>query len=82
MGGTSAVAPMWAGLAARLAQRLGHPIGFVAPLLYGAQVRGAFRAITSGGNDRYQSAPGWNPCTGLGVPVGTALEAVLRGQDS
>jgi kumamolisin len=82
MGGTSAVAPMWAGLAARIAQRLGHPIGFFAPLFYGAQARGAFRAITSGGNDRYKSAAEWNPCTGLGVPIGTALEAVLRGQGS
>ncbi|MBV8067022.1 MAG: hypothetical protein JO113_03515 [Candidatus Eremiobacteraeota bacterium] len=78
MGGTSAVAPMWAALTARLAQRLGHPLGFFGPLLYSAQTRGAFRAITSGGNDRYQSGPGWNPSTGLGVPIGTTLESLLK----
>jgi kumamolisin len=79
MGGTSAVAPMWAALTARLAQRVGHPLGFFAPLLYGAKTHDAFRAITSGGNDRYKSAKGWNPCTGLGVPIGTALETALTG---
>lgn len=80
MAGTSAVAPMWAALTARLAQRLGHPLGFFAPLLYGSSARDTFRAITSGANDRYASAVGWNPCTGLGVPIGTALESVLRGK--
>jgi kumamolisin len=80
MGGTSAVAPMWAALTARLAQRLGHPLGFFAPLLYGAPARAALRAVTTGGNDRYQSAAGWNPCTGLGVPIGTALESLLTGK--
>ena len=77
MGGSSAVAPMWAALAARIAQRLGHPLGFFAPLLYGANALHAFRAVTLGGNDRYKSARGWNPCTGLGVPIGTALETAL-----
>jgi kumamolisin len=56
---------------------LGHPLGFFAPLLYQAQARSAFRAITLGANDKYTSAPGWNPCTGLGVPIGTALEEIL-----
>jgi kumamolisin len=77
-GGTSAVAPMWAALTARLAQRVGHNAGFFAPLLYSASGEKAFRAITSGGNDRYKAAKGWNPCTGLGVPIGTAVEALLR----
>jgi kumamolisin len=77
MGGSSAVAPMWAALTARLGQRLGHPLGFFAPLLYDSLSSKAFRAVTSGGNDRYKSAKGWNPCAGLGVPVGTAIETVL-----
>jgi kumamolisin len=77
-GGTSAVAPMWAALTARLAQRVGHNLGFFAPILYGANAQKAFRAITSGGNDRYKAAEGWNPCVGLGVPIGTAMEAMLR----
>ena len=80
MGGTSAVAPMWSTLTARLAQRLGHPLGFFAPLLYYARARAAFRTIASGGNDRYKSARGWNPCAGLGVPIGTAIESVLSGK--
>jgi len=73
---------MWAALTARLSQRLGKPLGFFAPLLYAAGARGAFRAITSGANDRYASAPGWDPCTGLGVPIGTALESALRGENA
>jgi kumamolisin len=81
MGGTSAAAPMWCALAARLNQRLGHPIGFFAPLLYGAPA-GTLRDVTSGGNDRFHSSAGWNPCTGLGVPNGDTIEKVLRDASS
>ncbi len=79
MGGTSAVAPAWSALAARLNQRLGHPIGFFAPLLYAARPNSLLRSVTAGSNDRYHGADGWNPCTGLGLPVGSALERALRG---
>jgi kumamolisin len=34
-GGTSAVAPLWAGLLALINQKIGHPVGFLNPLLYG-----------------------------------------------
>jgi kumamolisin len=78
MGGTSAVAPMWSALAARLNQRLGHPIGFFAPLLYGGG-DALLTGVTTGGNDRFASGEGWNPCTGLGVPIGDAIERALRG---
>ena len=78
MGGTSAVAPMWAALAARLNQRLGHSIGFFAPLLYGAPAGTLLRNVTAGGNDRFRSNAGWNPCTGLGVPIGVAIERALK----
>lgn len=77
MGGTSAVAPMWAALTARLNQRLGVPIGFFLPILYG-KPDGLFTEITIGNNGRFSAGPGWNPCTGLGVPTGTAIEAALR----
>lgn len=77
MGGTSAVAPMWTALAARLNERLGHPIGFFAPLLYRAAA-GALRDVTTGRNDRFRCAAGWNPCTGLGVPAGDGVERALR----
>ena len=78
MGGTSAVAPMWAALAARINQRLGVPIGFFSPLLYASREK-ILRDVTDGSNGRYQARAGWNPCTGLGVPLGGAIEAALRG---
>lgn len=81
MGGTSTVAPMWAALAARLNQRLGHSLGFFAPLLYGSG-DSLFRDVTVGGNDRYHSNAGWNPCAGLGVPIGSVIERALRGPGS
>jgi kumamolisin len=76
-GGTSAVAPMWSALAARLNQRLGSPIGLVTPLLY-ASAEPLFRDVTDGSNGRYQARAGWNPCTGLGVPLGQNIETRLR----
>jgi kumamolisin len=82
MGGTSAVAPMWAALAARLNQRIGHSIGFFAPLLYGTAADSIFRDVTVGGNDRYHCTAGWNPCAGLGVPIGSAIERALGGSGS
>ena len=36
VGGTSAVAPLWAALAARMNQLLGQPVGFLQPQLYTA----------------------------------------------
>ena len=78
MGGTSAVAPMWAALTARINQRLGLPIGFFAPLLYARASGGLFRDVTTGSNGRFQARAGWNPCTGLGVPVGVEIEKALR----
>jgi kumamolisin len=78
IGGTSAVAPLWAALVARLAQATGRRFGLLQPALY-AQA-GAFRDITSGTNGTYHAGPGWDPCTGLGSPNGTALLAALGGQ--
>jgi kumamolisin len=77
-GGTSAIAPMWSALTARINQRLTTPAGFFAPLLYAKSSGPLFREVTNGSNDRFHSAAGWNPCTGLGVPIGTAIEAMLR----
>jgi kumamolisin len=82
-GGTSAVAPLWAALVCRFAQSLGHRLGLLQPALYAAAQPGVtpagFRDITSGDNGRYHARAGWDPCTGLGVPDGTALLAVLAG---
>jgi kumamolisin len=79
-GGTSAIAPVWSSLTARLNQRLGKPAGFFGPLLYQHQAQ-SFRDVVDGNNGYYQAGAGWNPCTGLGVPVGTAVESALRGAD-
>lgn len=76
IGGTSAVAPMWAALAACLSEALGAPVGFLNPKLYAAA--GWSRDIVSGNNGTYSARSGWDACTGLGVPVGTRLLAALR----
>jgi kumamolisin len=79
VGGTSAVAPLWAALVARLNQALGRPVGFLQPVLYSA-APGTLHDITSGSNGAYQAGPGWDPCTGLGSPDGTKILAALQGQ--
>jgi kumamolisin len=77
-GGTSAVAPLWAGLTALLNQKLGKPVGFLNPLLYGVASSG-LRDITAGDNGAYAAGPGWDACTGLGSPDGAKLLAALGG---
>jgi kumamolisin len=83
VGGTSAVAPLWAALICRLAQATGKSFGLVQPMLYAGVSSGTaaagFRDITQGNNGAYQAGPGWDACTGLGVPDGTALVARLGG---
>jgi kumamolisin len=76
IGGTSAVAPLWAALLARCNQKLGRSVGDVHAALYqlGPHV---FRDITSGNNGAYHAGPGWDACTGLGSPDGEALVAGL-----
>ncbi len=70
-GGTSAVAPLWAALIARLNQQRSAPVGFLNPLLY--ENPAACRDITSGDNGAYRAGPGWDACTGLGSPNGPAI---------
>jgi kumamolisin len=83
-GGTSAVAPLWAGLIALINQQLGHPAGYLNPILYGrAATIAAFHDITSGtnaitGTQGYSAGPGWDACTGLGTPNGQALLTALE----
>jgi kumamolisin len=78
IGGTSAVAPLWAGLIALMNQKLGKPVGYLNPLLYGSVVgKGALRDIVSGNNGSYSAAAGWDPCTGWGSPVGSKLLKAL-----
>jgi kumamolisin len=75
-GGTSAVAPLWAGLVALLNQKLGHPVGFLNPFLYAHP--NVVRDITGGQTQDYRAGPGWDPCTGLGSPDGMALLQALQ----
>jgi kumamolisin len=75
IGGTSAVAPLWAALIARLNQVSGKPAGYVNPSLY--QNPQALRDITRGNNGDFDAAAGWDACTGLGSPNGAALAKVI-----
>jgi len=77
IGGTSAVAPMWAALAVCLSQELGANVGFINPSLY--KLSGWSRDITSGNNGTYAARSGYDCCTGQGVPIGAKLLAALQG---
>lgn len=74
-GGTSAVAPLWAALVARMAQNTGTPFGLLQPRLYA--LKSGFHDITSGNNGAFAAGPGWDACTGLGSPNGSALLKAL-----
>jgi kumamolisin len=80
VGGTSAVAPLWAGLIALVNQarvEAGQtPVGFVNPQLYAKP--SALRDITSGNNGSYKAGTGWDACTGLGSPNGEAVLSTLQ----
>jgi kumamolisin len=79
IGGTSAVAPLWAGLLALLNQKLPKPMGFLNPLLYGSLAgKGVTRDIVSGNNGAFAAGPGWDACTGWGSPQGSNLLAALQ----
>lgn len=71
VGGTSAVAPLYAGLFAAFGKKL----GFVTPVLF--QNQGAFTDITMGGNGSYEAGVGPDPCTGLGAPIASKLAALF-----
>jgi kumamolisin len=80
VGGTSAVAPLWAGLIARINSAVGAPAGLVNPLLYANP--SALHDITSGDNGAYRAAPGWDACTGLGTPDGQLVRQALAPKPS
>jgi kumamolisin len=77
VGGTSAVAPLIAGLIALANQKLKRKSGFIHPKIY-ASTAPVFKDITNGNNTTaknggYSAGPGWDACTGLGVPLGTVI---------
>jgi kumamolisin len=75
VGGTSAVAPLWAALIALINASKGQPVGFINPKLYKAQ--GVCRDITQGNNGSFAATAGWDACTGLGSPNGQKVAAAL-----
>jgi kumamolisin len=87
VGGTSAVAPLYAGLMALINANLGHPVGYLNSTLYTLPVT-TFRdtlgapgpANNSFGRVKgYNAGPGWDACTGLGSVHGEALQTALAG---
>ncbi|HZD96664.1 MAG TPA: hypothetical protein VE132_00685, partial [Micromonosporaceae bacterium] len=75
IGGTSAVAPLWAALTALANQRNGAPAGAPHARLYTTPT--ALRDITVGDNGGYSAATGWDACTGLGTPHGDLVIAAF-----
>jgi kumamolisin len=71
VGGTSAVAPLYAGLFAAF----GSKLGFVTPTLW--KNPKAFNDITSGDNGLYKAATGPDACSGLGSPVANSIAALF-----
>jgi kumamolisin len=71
VGGTSAVAPLYAGLFAAF----GTKLGFVTPKLWQNQTD--FNDITVGGNGFYSAGAGPDPCSGIGSPIGAGMAALF-----
>ena len=76
IGGTSAVAPLWAALTALANQRNGANAGAPHARLYATPT--AFHDITSGDNGGFSAVDGWDACTGLGSPYGEAIVEALK----
>ena len=74
IGGTSAVAPLFAGLFAAFGKKLGAAAA--GPALW--TNKSAFADIVSGDNGSFHAAVGPDPCTGLGAPIGSALAALAH----
>ena len=77
IGGTSAVAPLWAGLVAVANAQLGTQVGFIQPAIYAAKAASAFNDITVGNNPAFSAGPGWDACSGLGSPIAGKLIPLL-----
>jgi subtilase family serine protease len=89
-GGTSAGAPVWAGIVALADQYGGRHLGFINPAIYeigrGAQYHHAFHDVTKGSNTvqvgsvtvkGFDAGPGWDPVTGWGSPNAQVLIPLL-----
>jgi subtilase family serine protease len=90
-GGTSASAPLWAGIIALADQFAKRHLGFVNPAVYriarGSRYHQAFHDITAGPANTakfrsatitgYRAGPGWDPVTGWGSPNAQVLVPLL-----
>jgi kumamolisin len=78
IGGTSAVAPLYAALMMRINGSLGRPVGYLNPFLYKHGNDGIFNDITEGNNNGFEAKAGWDATTGWGSIRGTAFLNQLR----
>lgn len=78
VGGTSAAAPLWAGLMVLLNQKLNRRLGFVNPSLYNIDQQNGCRDVTLGNNGAFSATYGWDPVGGLGSPMGNQLLQSLQ----
>ena len=80
IGGTSAVAPLWAGLFALINATAAEPVGQPHAALYAHAA--VFNDVRHGNNQSgklsYAAAAGWDACTGLGSPRGEAVAQLFR----
>jgi subtilase family serine protease len=90
-GGTSASAPLWAGIIALADQYTGRHLGFVNPAIYqiarSPHYHQALHDIAAGDANTsefprgtitgYRAGPGWDPVTGWGSPNGEVLVPLL-----
>jgi kumamolisin len=86
VGGTSAVAPLYAALIALINASLSTKLGYLNPTLYSLGTSSAFRDINDGVSNAvppapgYNSGPGWDACTGWGSIDGSAILGALQAQ--
>jgi subtilase family serine protease len=93
--GTSAAAPMWAGVMALTRQYARHRIGFVNDALYalaqGPRYATSLHDVVEGDNTftsltppatvtGFSAAPGWDPVSGWGSPNASVLVPLLARQ--
>ncbi len=82
-GGTSWSSPTWAGFCALINQAMTSsgrgPVGVLGAKAYPLLGTPSFRDITSGSNGDYSAGPGYDLCTGIGVPNMALLIQALTG---
>ncbi len=78
-GGTSAVAPFYAGMVAVLNASFAAPLGFMNGNAYALKGPFAFDDVTAGNNGAYTAGPGWDAVTGLGSVNGANFATGLFG---